>query len=155
MIIDQRLSVEAPPERVWEFLMDVPAVARCVPGVESVSVLPDGRYSGVLKVQVGPVAARLEGIVHLAERDEAARRARMDVQAADRRIGGNVSAKMTMQLEPLASGGTAVAVSTDAAILGKLGMLGQAVIKRQADIVMAEFGRNLSRALASERGVAS
>ena len=155
MIIDQRLTVDAPPDRVWDFLMDVPAVAGCVPGVESVSALPDGRYSGVLKVQVGPVSARLEGTVHLAERDEGARRARMDVRAADKRIGGNVSAQMTMQLEPLATGGTAVTVTTDAAILGKLGMLGQAVIKRQADVVMAEFGRNLSRALAQQQGVAS
>jgi hypothetical protein len=34
--------------------------------------------------------------------------------------------------------------------LGKLGQFGQAIIKRQADQLLAEFGRNVSRALATE-----
>ena len=149
MIIDQRLSVEAPRERVWEFMMDVPAVGACVPGVESIAPQPDGTYLGVLRVKVGPIAARLEGVLTLAERDQTAWRARMDVQAADRRLGGTVNAKMTMRLEPGATGGTDVVMHTDAAVLGKLGQFGQAVIKRQADQLMAEFGRNMTRAIAT------
>lgn len=148
MIIDQRISVDAPPDRVWDFMMDVPAVGACVPGVESVAAQADGSYLGVLRVKVGPIAARLEGVLKLAERDRDAWRARMDVQAADRRLGGTVSAKMTLQLEPREAGGTDVLMHTDAAVLGKLGQFGQAVIKRQADQLMAEFGKNMSRALA-------
>ena len=148
MIIDQRMSVEAPRERVWEFMMDVPAVGACVPGVESVVAQPDGTFLGVLRVKVGPIAARLEGTLRLAERDRDAWRARMDVQAADRRLGGTVSAKMTLQLLSRDDGGTDVAMHTDAAVLGRLGQFGQAVIKRQADQLMAEFAKNMSRALA-------
>jgi carbon monoxide dehydrogenase subunit G len=148
VIIDQRISVDAPPDRVWDFMMDVPAVGACVPGVESVAAQADGTYAGVLRVKVGPISARLEGVLRLAERDRDAWRARMDVQAADRRLGGNVSAKMTLQLEPRATGGTDVVMHTDAAVLGKLGQFGQAVIKRQADQVMAEFAKNMTRALA-------
>jgi len=147
VIIDQRISLDAAPERVWDFMMDVPAVGACVPGVESVTAQPDGTYRGVLRVKVGPIAARLEGLLTLAERDREAMRARMDVQAADKKLGGNVSAKMTMQLAPRADGGTDVSMHTDAAVLGRLGQFGQAVIKRQADQIMAEFAKNMARAL--------
>lgn len=149
MIIDQRITIAAPPERVWDFMMDVPAVGRCVPGVESVTPLDATSYTGVLQVRIGPISARLEGKLALAERDREHWQARMDVQANDRRIGGTVTAKMTMRLEPLPDGRTDLAVHTDAAVLGKLGQFGQAVIKRQADQIMAEFARNVSKALAS------
>ena len=148
MIIDQRISIDAPLDRVWDFMLDVPAVSACVPGVESVTARRDGTYSGVLKVKVGPISARLEGSLTLADADREARRARIDIEAADKRLGGTVRAKMTMRLEPLADGGTELHLSTDAAILGKLGQFGQAVIKRQADNIVAEFARNVSRTLA-------
>jgi len=154
LIIDQRISIDAPLERVWSFMLDVPAVGSCVPGVEQVTTQGDGAYVGVLRVKVGPISVRLEGTLRLAEVDEAGRRARMDVHASDRRLGGAVNAKMSMRLEPLASGGTELAFTTDAAVLGKLGQFGQAVIKRQADQLMAEFARNVSRALVSVGPVA-
>jgi carbon monoxide dehydrogenase subunit G len=145
VIIDQRIAIAAPVERVWDHLMDVPAVGRCVPGVETVVAGADGTYTGVLHVKVGPISARLEGKLVMAERDRESWQARMDVQASDRRLGGSVNAKMTMRLAPLPDGGTEMAVHTDAAVLGKLGQFGQAIIKRQADQLMAEFAKNLSR----------
>lgn len=149
MIIDQRVTIAAPVERVWDFMTDVPAVGRCVPGAEAVTPAGEGVYRGTLQVRVGPVSVRLEGKLTLAERDRDAWRARMDVEAADRRLAGAVSAKMTMRLTPLADGRTEFAVHTDAAVLGKLGQFGQAVIKRQADQLMGEFAKNVSRALES------
>lgn len=149
MIIEQRISIGAPMDSVWDFMLDVPSVAACLPGVESVTAQTDGTYVGVLKVKVGPITARLEGSLTLAERDRANWQARMDVRAADRRLGGTVSAKMTMRLEPAATGGTDLSVHTDAAVLGKLGQFGQAIIKRQADQLMAEFARNVSARLAN------
>jgi carbon monoxide dehydrogenase subunit G len=149
VIIDQRVSLEAARERVWDFVMDIPAVGACLPGVESVAAQADGTYHGVLRLKVGPVAVRLEGVLTLAERDRDAWRARIDVKAADKRLGGTVSARMTLHLEPGAAGGTDVVMHTDAAVLGKLGQFGQAVIKRQADQILREFAKNMSRALAA------
>lgn len=144
MIIDQRVTIPASVDRVWSFMMDVPAVSRCVPGVESVSQVDPSTYRGALKIKVGPIGVRLEGNVVMAEQDETAKRARMDVQAADKRVNGAVNAKMTMQLEPKGASETDLAIHTDAAIMGKLGEFGQAVMRKKADQIMAEFARNLS-----------
>lgn len=144
MILDQKVIVPAPPDRVWEFVMDVPAVAACVPGVESVQVLNDDEYAGALKVRVGPIAVRLEGKVTVVERNTEERRAKMKVEAVDRRIRGAVSATSTMQLATLDDGTTELAVHTDASVLGKLGEFGQAIMRRKADQIMKEFAQNMS-----------
>src|SRR3982074_937490 len=134
MVIENRITVPASPDRVWAFMMDIPAVSRCVPGVDGVARIDDTTYSGVLSVRVGPIHVRLDGRVILAERDEAARQARMDLQAADKRLNGAVNAKMRLQLFS-ADGGqqTELEIHTDANVMGKLGEFGQAVIRKKAD----------------------
>ena len=69
MIVDQQVTIPAPVDRVWEFVMNVPAVSRCVPGVESVTEIDPTTYEGALRVKVGPISVRLEGRVLLAEQD--------------------------------------------------------------------------------------
>jgi carbon monoxide dehydrogenase subunit G len=145
MILDQKVIVPAAPERVWDFVMDVPSVAECVPGVESVEQLNDDEFVGALKVRVGPIAVRLEGKVTVVERNADERRAQMNVEAVDRRIKGAVNAKSTMQLLPLDDGTTELSVHTDASILGKLGEFGQAIMRRKADQIMNEFADNMSK----------
>src|ERR1051325_1037877 len=115
MLIEQRITVPAPPERVWAFMMDIPAVSRCVPGLDNVARIDDQTYSGIMRVRVGPIAVNLEGRVLVAERDEAARQARMDLQAADKRVNGAVNARLRVALAA-ADGGAAtdVALQTDA-----------------------------------------
>jgi uncharacterized protein len=148
MVIDHEITVPAPPERVWAFMMDIPAVSRCVPGLGSVARIDDQTYSGVMSVRVGPIAVKLDGRVLLAERDEAARHARMDLQAADKRVNGAVNAKMSMQLAAAEGGSkTDVAIHTDANIMGKLGEFGQSVIRKKADQILQEFANNLSAAV--------
>jgi len=145
MILDQKVVVPAPVDRVWDFVMDVPAVASCLPGVESMEVVSDDEYIGALKVRVGPIGVRLEGKVTVVERDAEEKRAEMSVEAADRRIRGAVNAKSTMQLTDLQDGTTELAVHTDAAVLGKLGEFGQAIMRRKADQIMKEFANNMSK----------
>jgi carbon monoxide dehydrogenase subunit G len=54
-----------------------------------------------------------------------------------------------MTLVALDDARTELHIHTDASILGKLGEFGQAVMRRKADQVMAEFARNVSTALAN------
>ena len=69
-----------------------------MPGLNNVSRIDDETYSGIMNVRVGPIAVKLDGRVILAERDEAAHQARMDLQAADKRLNGAVNARMRMEL---------------------------------------------------------
>lgn len=150
MIVDQQVTVAAPVDRVWDFMMDIPAVSRCVPGVESFAAIDEDTYEGALKIKVGPIGVRLQGRVVVAERDRENLRSRMDVSAAEKRIASTVNAKATMTLVPKGPAETEVRIHTEASILGKLGEFGQAVMRRKADQVMAEFARNMQRELATD-----
>jgi uncharacterized protein len=150
VILDQKVSIPAQPDRVWDFLMDVPTMSRCVPGVETVEEIDEDTFIGALKVRVGPISVKLEGKATITERNRDEWRARAHVEAADRRIRGAVNANSTLELHPAGDGITEMTVHTDAAVLGKLGEFGQAIMRRKADQIMAQFVENMAKEIGSE-----
>jgi carbon monoxide dehydrogenase subunit G len=143
MNLHHQITVPAPRAEVWSFLMDIPRVGKCIPGVEKVEPVGDNRYQGTVKQRVGPIGVTLEGTMTIVEADEQAGRAAMTAEGADKRIGGAVRAKMTMSVRELSPSETELTVDTDANILGRLGEFGGAVIKKKADQTMDQFAKNI------------
>src|SRR3990170_5389191 len=56
-------------EMLWDFLMDVPKVSQCVPGVQDVRAKGANVYEGTMKVRVGPISLNLHGQIHIASQD--------------------------------------------------------------------------------------
>ena len=148
MTFSQECTIPVARERLWDFLMDVPTVARCVPGVERVESVDGSAYRGGLRVQIGPIRLALEGTIAVEEADREAWRARMRAEASDRRLGGGIRARLSLALAPAAAG-TRVQIDTDLAVLGRIGEFGQPVIRKKADALLEEFARNLRAALDS------
>ncbi len=146
MTFTQECVIPVARERLWDFLMDVPAVGRCVPGVESIEAVDGGAYRGGLRVQVGPIRLSLQGTITVEEQDRSAWRARMRAEANDRRLGGGIRARMSVTLAPVGEG-TRLHIETDLAVLGKIGEFGQPVIKKKADTLLGEFVQNIGCAL--------
>jgi uncharacterized protein len=136
--------IPAPRAKVWDFLMDIPRVGKCIPGVEKVEPLGDNKYKGTVKQRVGPIGVTLDGTMTIVEADEQAGRAAMTAEGADKRIGGAVRAKMTMSVKEVSPSQTELTVDTDANIGGRLGEFGGAVIKKKADQTMEQFAKNIS-----------
>jgi uncharacterized protein len=151
MNLSHKITVAAPRAKVWEFLMDIPRVGKCIPGVESVEALGDNRYKGTVKQRVGPISVTLDGVMTIVEADEQAGRAAMTAEGSDKRIGGAVRAKMTMQVRDLSPTETELSVDTDANIGGRLGEFGGAVIKKKADQTMEQFAKNISTQVGAAR----
>jgi uncharacterized protein len=147
MIFEQQTTVAAPVEEVWAFLGDVPRMAACLPGLEEVGPEDDGRYHGALRITVGPISVRLEGRMRLAERNRDTWTTLLEIDAEDRRIRSSMRAQTTMRLTPNGAGLTELVVHTDAAVLGKLGQMGQAVLRKKSDQVLAQFVENMAATL--------
>ncbi len=143
MQFTHKITVPAPRDKVWAFLMDIPRVGKCIPGVERVEPLGENRYQGVVKQRVGPIGVTLEGTMTVVEMDPQAGRAALTAEGTDKRIGGAVRAKMTMTLRELSPNETELTVDTDANILGRLGEFGSAVIRKKADQTMEQFAQNI------------
>ena len=147
MTFTQECVIPVERERLWAFLMDVPEVSRCVPGVADVEALGDDAFGGLLAVKVGPVRLALQGKITVEERIRSEWRARMRAEANDRRLGGGIRARMQLALVA-EDGGTRLRIDTELAVLGKIGEFGQPVIRSKADRLLEEFARNLESALA-------
>ena len=147
MTFTQECLIPVARERLWDFLMDVPTVSRCVPGVGTVEAVGDNAYRGGLEVKVGPIRLSLQGTITVEEQDRTQWRARMLAEAKDRRLGGGIRARLHLTLLQVEAG-TRVRIDTDLAVLGKIGEFGQPVIRNKADTLLAEFARNLGAALA-------
>jgi carbon monoxide dehydrogenase subunit G len=143
----QECLIPVARERLWDYLMDVPTVSRCVPGVGTVEAAGDNAYRGGIEVKVGPIRLSLQGTITVEEQDRAGWRACMRAEANDRRLGGGIRARLHLTLLP-AEAGTRVRIDTDLAVLGKIGEFGQPVIRNKADTLLEEFARNLGSALA-------
>lgn len=147
MKLQHRVVVRAPRDRVWELLMDIPTVASCVPGVEALTPLGDDRYGGRFKVGLGPIRLALEGELEVVERDDAAGSATLRGSGTDRRLGGGVRTLVTLSLGASDAGSTEVVIDSDVQILGRIGELGQPIMKRKADEVMKAFSAALASRL--------
>lgn len=61
-------TFNAPPERVWDLLMDPAVISACIPGCERLE--PDGedRYRARLNVALAAITGSYDGIVTLADK---------------------------------------------------------------------------------------
>ena len=149
MKFEHTVEMPAARDRVWAFLMDVPSVAKCVPGLEGLEDLGGDKYRATMKVRVGPIALALRSDLSIVEKDEAAGRAVLAVDAADKRIGGAVKAQMEMQISEKTPTTTEMKVVTDAQVLGRIGDFGQPIIRKKADQTVGEIAENMKKAIAS------
>ena len=72
---------------------------------------------------------------------------RLKAQADDRRIGGGVASTVETVISEQAPGQTQMRVGADVQFSGRLGQLGQPLIKKKADDMVQEFAEGLKRAV--------
>jgi carbon monoxide dehydrogenase subunit G len=121
--------------------MDVPQVATCIPGIDSVTPEGEDKYRGQMKVRVGPISLTFQGVVTLEERDRENWKASLRAEASDRRVGGGINATTHMTLIELSPSETELVVQSDARLIGKIGEFGQPLIRKKSDEMMQQFVR--------------
>jgi len=147
MKLENRCLVPADIQRTWNLIMDIPRVAACVPGMEEVVQEEDGSYRASMRVRVGPMGLTLAGTLQVLEQDPSKGEARFLIEASDRKVGGAVRADLIIQLRSEEGNQTELVLNTDTTFIGRLGELGQPLIRRKANNTMEEFARNLAQQL--------
>lgn len=128
MQIENAFEVSAPPDRVYEFLLDVNRVVGCVPGAELSEVVDPNTFKGRVKIKVGPVTVAYAGTARITERDEAARSAMLEGEGRETTGPGNARAKATMKVSPTESG-SRVTVNTDFTVAGRVAQFGRGLME--------------------------
>lgn len=144
MIVENGFEVDAPLERVWPVLKDVPRVAGCIPNAKITDVVDERTYRADVAVKVGPVSVYYRATIVISEIDDAAHRAVLHVEARDKSGRGGVKATVT-SMAAERDGRTHVGLRTDAQISGIVATVGGRLIEGVAKQTVAAFASNLSR----------
>lgn len=142
MKFEQIIEIPKPKIDIDKTLADIPTVALFIPGVEEVRESDDGSFEGQLRVKVGPMSILLNGKVDV-EQNEQTDEWMLRAKAQDKRIGGGVSSTIIVKVKQLDSGSTELAIVSDVQLIGRLGELGQPLIKRKAAAMINGFAENL------------
>ena len=143
MKLENTCVVQVPRQRLWDFLIVIPNVAECLPGVEEVNAIDEQNYEGSIRVKVGIVKLRLRGKITVEFMDGNSYVGSLAVQAADQKISGLVQGRMQLRLQEITERETRLSVFTDLNLLGKIGEFGHGLIKKKGDQMMAEFETTL------------
>jgi len=148
--IEERISVSAPPARVWKFVLDPARVAACLPGAKLDGTEGDTTFLGTMKVKVGPVVMEFKGKATLSEVNEAERRVTMTGTGNDKSGGG--SAKMVMLSHILAKedGTSEIVVIADVDLAGKLVRFGRGMMEGISKQLFKQFSERVRAALENE-----
>jgi carbon monoxide dehydrogenase subunit G len=143
MKLQNDFLVDAPLDETWATLLDIQRVAQCLPGATLESDGSDGVYRGSMQVRLGPMTLAYKGTARMAEVEEDAHSATIEVKAKELKGQGTAAARIRNRLEPGAGGATHVMVETDLNITGRPAQFGRGIMEDVAGKMLGDFAKRL------------
>ncbi|HZA83221.1 MAG TPA: SRPBCC family protein, partial [Actinomycetes bacterium] len=156
MRIENTVEVDAPLDRVWALVNDLPRVAPCMPGAALTGVVDDQTYEGTVAVKLGPLRMSYKGKVVVEEVDEASHSARLAASGRDTKGAGTAKASVVTRLEPAGDTRTRLLVTSDVQLTGKVASFGRGgAINDVATRLFGQFADCLRTTLEAEPAAAT
>ncbi len=135
MDITGSYTFAAPPDRVWDLMMDPKTIAACIPGCEALE--PDGvdRYRARITLGLAAITGTYDGTVVITEKVEKSSY-RLAVEGQGRPGFVKGSAAITLRPE---GGGTVVDLNATVQTGGAIARLGQRLIGSAAKMMQDRF----------------
>lgn len=137
--IQERFSLDAPPELVWSHLIDPARMVDCLPGAEITGQEGERTYLGAMKVKVGAVTVSYRGKLTFEEIDEEQRYLRMVGKGREKTGSGSVTMTMEGRVLALDEGGSEVIIDSEVRLTGKIVRFGRGMIESISAEVFKEF----------------
>lgn len=128
MQIENSFAVNAAPDRVYSFLLDVNNVVSCVPGAELSEVVDPDTFKGKVRIKVGPVTVSYNGTARITSRDADSRTATLEAEG--RETTGSGTAQATTIMAVAADGeASKVTLTTDFTVVGRIAQFGRGIME--------------------------
>jgi carbon monoxide dehydrogenase subunit G len=151
--LNNEFRVALPAAKTWEVLTDVERVAPCLPGATLLSVDGD-RFTGAVKVKVGPITVSYKGEASFQEKDATAQRVVLKASGKETRGNGTAAALVTAQLKDEGDA-TRVVITTDLTISGKAAQFGRGVLADVATNLIGQFAKSLQASVLGDAAPAA
>jgi carbon monoxide dehydrogenase subunit G len=140
------IVIPARREAVFDKISDARFFASCIEGVRDLTEIDADRYTAKLETRVAYLKFTFNVSVERV-RSERPREIAAKIEGTPLGVVGRLTASTVTRLDD-ADGGTKVSYDIDAALTGKLGSLGQPVLKSKAKEMERQFAERLKAAFA-------
>jgi carbon monoxide dehydrogenase subunit G len=146
--LTDRFTVTAPTDQVWALFFDLPRIAMCLPGCESIEAVDGTTFRARMVQKVGPFQVAMDLDLKVAEMVEGER---VVVAGGGKDRMGNTLRlnRLALELEAAPDGGTQITYGMDFNLYGRLATLGNAMVKRKAEETRVEFTKRIVAELES------
>lgn len=136
-----KVAFRAAPADIWRVALDIEQFAECMPGVRDVVKIDDRSFEGGMSAKVGPVSGDFTFRAEIVEAEEPVRLvARVEGQDSLTKSAMTASIEMTLAET---DGGCELAYASDVAIKGRLGIVGDMILRATGMQVIEEFFNRL------------
>ncbi|MBT2323394.1 carbon monoxide dehydrogenase subunit G [Variovorax paradoxus] len=139
-------------QQAWEALNDPETLKKCIPGCDKFEAVGDNEYAVALAVKIGPVSAKFNGKVALAEiMPPDSYRLSFEGQGG---VAGFAKGSSSVTLKPVADGGPGCQLdyTVQAQVGGKIAQLGQRLIDGAAKSTADDFFKRFEAEMQSRYG---
>lgn len=138
------VEVGASPEAIWAMLDDPDALARILPGCESIVRQAPDRFAAVIASKVRFMTIRSDVVATLLEADRP-RHLRIQLDGRPRGLGGSFKVSIPFDIEALGPDRSRVAYSLSLDLSGSLAAFGGAALAEPLRAQIGELIRNAER----------
>jgi len=153
MELENSFVVPADMDTAWKTLLDVEAIAPCMPGATLTSFDGDN-FTANVKVKLGPVTMNFAGEGSFVSIDEATRTAVIDATGKETKGAGTAGAKITATLTEETATTTRATIVTDLTVTGKAAQFGRGVMADVSKRLIGQFAGNLEQIIAARQTTA-
>jgi hypothetical protein len=140
------ITVDAPREAVFKALSDAPFFASCIEGVRDLKVIDATHYDALLKTRIAYMHFKFNVTVEMS-RISPPEDIEAKIEGTPLGIVGRLTATARTKLSE-AGHRTIIRYSVDATLAGKLGSIGQPVLKAKAKEMEKQFNGRIAAAFA-------
>jgi uncharacterized protein len=146
MILDGKIDLEVPAQKAWDFLIDINKFSTCLPGIDEVKQIDDKIFDGVISATVGPISGKFNFRSTILE-SRPPEQMVVRTEGTDSVTKSTVNAAMTVDLRSISETKSQMDYRADVKIQGRLGILGDMVLRATATLILQEFTRRLHQGL--------
>ena len=152
--LKETFIVQAPIDRVWQFVMDPEMVVTCMPGAELESVEDERTFLGKVSVKVGAVTTSYQGRVQFTSVDDVAHVVEMTAEGRETG-GGTAKGTMSSRLRSLEDGQTEIVAEASVDLTGRIMQMGRGMIQGVSQQLFKQFVGCVKERLEAPEGEAA
>jgi carbon monoxide dehydrogenase subunit G len=146
MKLDGTIDIAAPIADVWAVVVDPTDLASCVPGVRDVHQIDERTFTGSVRASVGPLDgdfAFRSVLTSATPRSDVV----VDVEGTDSVTNSRVVTHLEVTLDEPTPGRTVLGYRATVSVKGRLGIVGEMVLRATAGMMIGQVSRCLRKRL--------